>query len=150
MELTTSSTVVEHPTHNLKVKGSNQYLINFDFLPVRIDRQGLSLEARAGLDLAYDDGAHVGVLVDDRHHEGAVEVTLQRWQRVDVRNERLLPKTNGSARKYLGRSAKVNHLSASKTTVSQLVNTFSNILFDQLEHTLVTQLVHTLVSHCIP
>ncbi len=74
MELTTSSTVVEHPTHNLNVKGSNQYLINFDFLPVRIDRQGLSLEARAGLDLAYDDGAHVGILVDDGHHEGAIIV----------------------------------------------------------------------------
>jgi hypothetical protein len=67
-----------------------RYLINFDLLAVGVDSQGLSFDAVSGLDLADDDGAHVGELVDDGHHEGAAEVSLQRRQRVDVRDEGLL------------------------------------------------------------
>ncbi len=57
---------------------------------VRVNGEGLSLAAKAGLDLSHDDGAHVAVLVHDGHHEGAVYVALVRGQRVDVRDERLL------------------------------------------------------------
>ena len=69
---------------------TKQYLINFDFLSVGIDGQRLALAALAGLDLSNDDGAHVGVLVNDGHHEWTVDVALKRRQRVQVWNERLL------------------------------------------------------------
>ena len=71
---------------------TNNYLVNFDFLSVGVDGQGLSFDAVSGLDFADDDRAHVGVLVHDGHHEGAVDVALKRRKRIQVRYERLLPR----------------------------------------------------------
>jgi hypothetical protein len=55
----------------------------------------LAFAALSGLDLADNDGAHVHKLVDDGHHEGAVEVTLKGRQRVDVWNEGVVISKDG-------------------------------------------------------
>ena len=57
---------------------------------VGVNSDGLSLDALSRLHLAHDDGAHVGELVHDGHHEGALDVALQQGQGVDVRDERLV------------------------------------------------------------
>jgi len=52
------------------------YLVHFNFLSVRVDGECLSFNAVTGLDLTDDDGAHVGVLVNDRHHERPLDIAL--------------------------------------------------------------------------
>ena len=84
--MTEERSIREHKSHE-----GLSHLINFDLLSVRVEREALAFEARSRLDLPDDDGAHVGVLVDDRHHERAVDVALKRRQGIQVRNERLLP-----------------------------------------------------------
>ena len=43
--------------------------------------------AFTGLDLSYQDGSHVGKLVDDWHHEWTGDVSLHGWKGVDVWDE---------------------------------------------------------------
>ena len=82
-------TFLDQSKRPLKNLGSS-YLINFDLLPVGVDCEGLAFAALARLNLADDDCAHVCVLVDDGHHEGAVNVALQGRQRVQVGDEGFL------------------------------------------------------------